>query len=161
MVTIEINPEHRNAAILNWIKDGFKIVAKPELGFDAVVAAKKGQPGGIISFLGDGPVVMRHLFESHMPSKPIAAYVDSHWLAKWPILDELQVLADFKLSDSVIIIHDAKNHDHPEFGFDNHGGVDLDMALVRGPLLKINPDYHIFHNSEAAGNMRGIIYATP
>lgn len=116
----------------------------------------------IWSLLGSSEKVLRELLEDKaitIPG-PYCLFADAHWNSYWPLLDELKVISDLGLSETVIIIHDFKVPGKP-WGYDNHGGVELDIDYVRESLLKINPNYKISYNEEAEGNKRGICYCCP
>jgi hypothetical protein len=96
------------------------------------------------------------------PSGNILFFLDAHWESYNPLLDELAVIADFKLKP-VIFIHDFKVPDHPEFGYDSYNGQDYDFNWIKSSIEKIygtdGYDYH--YNSQASGAKRGVIYIYP
>ncbi len=150
--TVEIEPRHRGIALQNWVSHGFTAYPQNER-IDLTNGDRK-----IYSYLGNSKDVLPRVL-SEAP-QPICLYADSHWGEYWPLLDELRIIAEHKISP-VIIIHDFQVPNHPEFGFDNHGGKDLNMDYVRDALNAINPNYNLFYNDKAEGNMRGILYCTP
>lgn len=144
---------------MNWKQEGF--VEDKTVSWAPALYTMDGR--SIAPFLGSSPEVLRELLlnkDYARPTGPYCYYLDSHWGNYWPLLDELKVIADSGTRDSVIIIHDFKVPGKP-WGYDNHGGVDLDINYVRESLLKINPNYKIFYNEEAEGNCRGICYCCP
>jgi len=159
VVTIEINPDFRRQAMENWIKAGC------ELGLNCY---RNGGIGGnrIWSYEGNSPEVLRQWFDTRLDGVSphrLCFYLDAHWQGYWPLLDELKVVADFGLKDSVIIIHDFKVPNKP-FGYDTWNGQALDLDYVWAGLAAINPDFDLAYNEEANvadGNPRGILYATP
>lgn len=150
--TIEIEPRHRGIALQEWIKHGFTAYPQNER-IDLTNGDKK-----IFSYLGNSKDLLPRVL-AEAPA-PVCVFCDAHWGEYWPLLDELRIIAEHKISP-VIIIHDFQVPNHPEFGFDNHGGKDLNMDYVRDALNAINPNYNLFYNDRAEGNQRGILYATP
>lgn len=137
VITTEINPSFR-AQALNYFK----------------LNGTQGHP--IISMLGNSFDVLSGLFIEGR----CCFYLDAHWEQYWPLQDELKAIAKMNKPDSVIIIHDCKVPGKP-WGFDSYGGNDLDIDYVKPFLDQINPGFTISYNENAAGNMRGILYATP
>lgn len=137
VVTIEVNPMFRASALDYFRTQGFQ-----------------GHP--IVSLFGSSADVLHSLFIQGR----CCFYLDAHWEEYWPLRDELEAIRLMNKPDSVIIIHDCKVPGHP-WGFDSYGGVNLDLDYVKPWLDRINPDFDISYNEQAAGNMRGILYATP
>lgn len=69
--------------------------------------------------------------------------LDAHKPGSWPILDELRALA--MTNDCCIAIHDFKV---PGLGHINYGGQALDLDLVRDGLMRVNPDFHLYTNTQ-------------
>jgi hypothetical protein len=93
----------------------------------------------------------------HMP-QPALFYLDAHWNAHCPILDELQTIADAGHGDARIIIHDFVVPEVSDFTFlaDGHP---LDIDYVRDALLHINPAMK-WHTNTATDNNRGTLFST-
>jgi len=76
-------------------------------------------------------------------------YLDAHFFVKgcktnkerFVILQELEALKERK--NSIIIIHDFKHF----LGGICYDGIDLNMDLVRKPLLKVNPKFYFYTNT--------------
>jgi len=90
-------------------------------------------------------------------------YLDAHGceIGGCPLKKELQIIAGNDLSNICIAIHDFKNPDHPEFGFDKYD-YELCFEEIEPYIKDIYPggfEYH--YNSQADGAMRGIIYIYP
>lgn len=124
----------------------------------------------IILYRGDSPQVLREILRPALAiPRPIFFLLDAHWHAVWPLINEINAIAESGVPDSVILIHDFKTPDG-KFGYDSYRGQDLDLDYVREPLLRVNPNYKFSWNtesrmvpgtSEARGGPRGILYATP
>jgi hypothetical protein len=120
----------------------------------------------VFNNLGNSPDVLNEILSR--PSQPewkdlsLLFYLDAHWENHCPLLDELQVIADHKLKP-VIVIHDFKVPEHPEFGYDSYNGQDFDFAWIQPSIERIygvdGYDYH--YNLVAIGAKRGVIYIYP
>lgn len=151
--TCEVNEEHRDKAIVNWVHAGYSVREERE------VVLCNQDVSLIASYLQSSPDFLRYLLATHFG--PTVFYLDAHWGQHWPLRDEMNAIAEWPgKNECVIIIHDFKVPGK-NFGFDTHCGVDLDMNYVRAHLDKINPKFKLFCNQEAEGNCRGILYATP
>lgn len=109
-------------------------------------------------FLGDSEEVMRWMLLDIC--EPICFYLDAHWRERLPLLGELRAISEAGIRDCVIIVHDCLVPDRP-FGFDTYHGQPISYEFMKDELTRINPNFTISYNREAAGNCRGILYATP
>jgi hypothetical protein len=83
------------------------------------------------------------------PKEPFIFYLDAHFYEKgcktnrerFVVLDELKSLEG--RTKSIIIIHDFKNG----LGGITYDGIDLDMKLLRKPLLRVNPKFNFYTNN--------------
>jgi hypothetical protein len=86
-------------------------------------------------------------------------YLDAHWGAYWPLLDEIDTISRGK---GVIIIHDFQVPGHPELGWMEHDGKILNYDYVKDALTRWSPTHRIEYNSEAKYiHPRGILYVFP
>jgi hypothetical protein len=90
-------------------------------------------------------------------------FLDAHWQEHCPLLDELAAIAKMKGKKPVIVIHDFKVPDKPEFGFDTYKNQDLDWPYIEKSIKAIYGETELtfFYNSQASGAMRGVIYILP
>jgi hypothetical protein len=96
----------------------------------------------------------------YTPKENIIFFLDAHWQAYCPLLDELETISKLDINP-IIVIHDFKTN-NPEFGYDTHDGKDFDINLVAPKLSKIYPnEYLYYYNTEAAGARRGVIFIEP
>jgi hypothetical protein len=113
----------------------------------------------IIRKLGNSPEVMKEMLPS-LP-KPILFFLDAHWGYDWPLLGELQTIANLKLNNSIIVVHDCKVP-RKDFGFDSYNDQELTYEYVKEKLNLIYGDkYNHYYNEEATGSRRGVLYVTP
>jgi len=166
VITSELNPDRRDEAIKRFIESGYSLASEFKAHDEKCFVKGSKQ---INSLLGNSPECLRHSlrYELNPNIKPLPQpycfYLDAHWDPNnWPLRPELQVIADFKLADSVIIIHDAKVPQDAVpgngLGYDSYNGQDLDYDYVKDLLAAINPNYKIRYNEQGP---RGILYALP
>lgn len=148
VLTIEKSAIARDKAIERWRQAGFCQVSP--LSF-----VRGGRE--IISILGDSAGILNTFMDF---GKRPCFYLDAHGDDYWPLADELKGIAAARPAFCVIIIHDFKVPGKP-WGYDSYKGQDLDLAYVKPLLDQINPHFKITFNEEAAGNLRGILYAAP
>jgi len=89
-------------------------------------------------------------------------FIDSHW-NNLPLLDELEIIKESGLKP-VIVIHDCKNPDKPELGFDKYKGVEISYETIKPYLEKIyGNNYDYYYNTGIVENSakRGVIFITP
>jgi hypothetical protein len=78
-------------------------------------------------------------------------FCDAHWQGNYPILDELQIVADFGYKP-FIFIHDF-HCGHDNWGFDSWGNIILDYNYVKPKMdLIYGEDNYIFEVSQISQN---------
>ena len=89
-------------------------------------------------------------------------FLDAHWEKHCPLLDELKIIADYKIKP-IICIHDFKVPDRTDLGYDTYEGQDFEYGWIQNHLIAIYGenqfDYH--YNNETEGAQRGVIYIYP
>lgn len=126
------------------------------------VAANSLRQGGVhnaVLCAGSSPAVLKAL--SPVLPEETLYFLDAHWQAYWPLLDEIAAL---RPGAGVIIIHDFQVPGHPELGFDSYGGRDLNHDYVRSALSQWSPGYRLVYNERTEGcdpHPRGCAYVFP
>lgn len=138
--TIEANEEYYNKAKERFANTGLMIFQR----------------------LGSSAVLLPSVIEEARQYGNMLFFLDAHWGANNPLLQELKIIADVKLKP-VIIIHDFKVPEHPELGFDSYGGQDYEWDWISAAVENIyGPEgYTYFYNTEAEGAKRGVIFIEP
>jgi hypothetical protein len=110
--------------------------------------------------LGDSDKMLKWLVP--MVNRRMFFYLDAHWGAHSPLLDELEAIARAP-QKPVIAIHDFFNPEHEEYGFDQWDIGSYRLELIEPALDKIyRPGGWVHHfNDSAQGRRRGIIYIEP
>ena len=81
----------------------------------------------------------------------ILFYLDAHFFAegcktnkdRFVVLKELKSLEG--RTNSIIVIHDFDNN---EFGHITYDGISLDLLLLKSSLLRVNPNFRFYTNTE-------------
>jgi hypothetical protein len=90
-------------------------------------------------------------------------FLDAHWYAHCPLLNELSAIASSDLRPSVIAIHDFKTNHPEELGYDSYNSQDFTLEWIQKEVDKIYGNkwtYEYNNPKEAGGAKRGIIYIT-
>jgi hypothetical protein len=139
VTTIEINEEFLNIAISRFMEEGL-INIKSNLGNTTDVLPT-------IKITNDCIV-----------------FIDSHWYDVCPMLDELTIIAEQKVTP-VIAIHDFLVPNEPNLGYDTIHGQAFSIEWIKPYLEAIYGvnGFEYFYNSDAESTeiKRGIIYITP
>lgn len=117
----------------------------------------------IKSIRGSSPPIIEQIIKGNFGAVdvPILFYLDAHWHAYNPLLDELKMIHHLKLKP-VIAIHDFKVP-NKDFGFDKFSdGSEYTWEFIEKNIRQIYGDKFSYHyNEEASGSYRGIIFITP
>jgi len=153
-ISIEIQRQFFEGTKARFISEGYSQVPVPKYIAGGEATSYVKEKSTITLICGNSPDVIRRIIEE-LP-EPILFYLDAHWLAYWPIKDEIRAIKP--RPNSIIIIDDFKV---PGKGwhYDSYKGVDLDYELVKDDLAFVNPNYITFYNEE--GPRAGILYVVP
>lgn len=90
---------------------------------------------------------------------PVFFFLDAHWEAYNPLLDELKVISKYHI-EPFIAIHDFKVPGNSEMGFDSYAGQDYAFEWIKPKVEMIYgaDGYIVEYNSQATGAKRGIVY---
>ena len=91
----------------------------------------------VVLYCGNSTNILPNIINSRM-HKAIF-FLDAHWGEYWPLLDELQIIANFNLKP-VIIIHDfyvPDENGNPKFGYDRYKDIPLDYNYVEEKIIRI------------------------
>lgn len=114
-------------------------------------------------YKGSSPNILRKILPYKLVDK-ILFYLDAHWYDYNPLIDELKIISAYGLNNCVIVIHDFKNPNHPEFGFDKFpNGDEYTLDKIEKYLKDIYGEnkYNVEYNEKATGAMRGVIFISP
>ena len=110
-------------------------------------------------YLGSSENILNQILPKVKLSR-IGIFADAHWNTYNPLIDELNTIASSGIKPIFIAIHDFKNPNHPEFGFDTYNGQDYEWSWIEQYIKNIYGEdgFIIEYNSEATGAKRGIIF---
>lgn len=159
VMTIELNPESWQRSTRNLMERRLGncwAVQQPQSNY------LRYPDREIFLVNGSSPDILREALRCGCFRPPYLFYLDAHWNDYWPLRDEIRVIAEAGVSDSVIIIHDFFVPGKP-FGYYSPKGQRLDLEYVRPYLLKVNPKYEFVFNDECDRPIGpvGILYVTP
>jgi hypothetical protein len=89
---------------------------------------------------GNSPDVLPSILKEIPSDEPVLFYLDAHGYQYWPLLDELDIVADIIGSRSLIIIDDIKVPGKA-YGYDTYNGVECSLELIDSKLKKIYKNY--------------------
>ena len=109
---------------------------------------------------GNSPDVLNFILPD-MP-QPAMFFLDAHWGGYCPLLDELNTMANNRIVNPVIAIHDFMVPG-TTLGYDSYQGKPFSLEYVSSSLLPLYPrGCHFHYNDDTAeGARRGILYVTP
>jgi len=117
----------------------------------------------ITVYEGSSPVIMNEVLQDN--DTGWIFFLDAHWHQDWPILEELEVIANKHLKP-VIMIHDfyvPNGSGGARFRYDSYDGQDLDYGFIKKSLEKIyGPEGYTYYYSEEIGCVdSALIYIEP
>lgn len=88
---------------------------------------------------GNSPEFLPVIFKEIPTTEPVLFYLDAHGYEYWPLLDELDIIAEHIGPRALIIIDDIKVPGDKGYGYDSYGGVDNSLELIEPNVKKIYP----------------------
>ena len=180
VITCEIDDTRCNTSTIKFEENGFQIKSEfytKKSNLPVYEFQKDNKKIYLIK--GSSTIVLDDILDNGLGfeiKKSIVFYLDAHWGDSFPILDELELISKYNLSDSKIIIHDFYvpgftewkiNEDGKriqEWGGTDHYDLRLDYEYIKTKIFEINPGILSYfpddvYNSGDGG--RGILYAVP
>jgi len=107
---------------------------------------------------GNSPDVLRDLVEKGLDAARTLFFLDAHWQAYWPLLDEIRVIPR---GQGVLVMHDV-HVPGCDLAFDVHSGQELSYEYVRDELAAWSPTHTIEYNDDTAEYpRRGVMFVFP
>lgn len=94
--------------------------------------------------LGSSEVVLQTLLPS-LQDKRILFYLDAHWYANWPLLQELEAIGRTHKDQCIVIIDDFKVPGREDINFDSYGPHECSFEYVEQQLNKVFSDYTYYY----------------
>lgn len=123
-----------------------------------VISKKLEAIKNITCHFGSSPEVLAKILPT--VKQRLFIFLDAHWYANWPILNELRIISAHTIEQPVIMIHDIYNPHNPECGFDTYNNQRLDFEFIKPGLDMIYgaDNYNLRYNADGP---RGILYVLP
>lgn len=139
--TIEINDEYFRRASQNIIH---------------------AEGGNVMAWKGNSLDILPKLLPSVIAEETMF-FLDDHWYEQNPLIEQLEMFAEWKLKPAAILIHDFKVPGHPELGFDTYENIVYEWDWIAESVEKVygKDGYAIEYNSKANGAMRGVLWIFP
>lgn len=143
-----------------WLGENFKRVFTTEIIPAYHEEAKKflAEQQNINCFLGDSRIVLPEILKQCDNNTII--FIDSHWYEN-PMRGELEMIKNSGLKP-ILAIHDFKNPNHPDFGFDIYPeqNVVYEWSFIENHINAIYGDggYTYYYNEQAEGARRGCVF---
>jgi hypothetical protein len=158
--TIENNIGNYNASIKNISNAGYLLVAENP---NCKIFQKEMK---IINlWFGNSPDILKIILNKIKTNGPFLFFLDAHWQKYQPLRDELKEIANAKISNCYIMIHDFEtplsDGNKSQFLYDAYFGIKLDLKYVKDRLDEINPNFNLFYNTKCEGSKRGILFVEP
>lgn len=94
--------------------------------------------------LGSSEQVLDQLLPT-LDNQRVLFYLDAHWREYWPLLAELEEIAETHKDHCIIIIDDFKVPSRPEISYDAYGSHECSYEYIQSTLDKVFTDYSYFY----------------
>jgi hypothetical protein len=109
---------------------------------------------------GSSPVVLQQILPS-LSNQRVLFYLDAHWLADWPLLDELKQISKTHRNNCIIVIDDFKVPGRSDVPYDTHGNNEYSFEYVKKSIDRIFTGYTIHYLIPRDVNSRAKFVAMP
>ena len=92
--------------------------------------------------LGSSQKVLSELLP-FMKQERLLFYLDTHWGAHWPLLEELEEISKTHKDNCVIVIDDFKVPDRPDIPYDKYGSHECSLEYIKEKLAKLFSSYRV------------------
>lgn len=135
-----------------WLSDNFERVITVELNDTYFKEAQKNLHSrkNVIMLQGNTSEILPHL----LGNRDVIIFLDAHWNAYNPLLDELDIIMSAKVKPKIVVVHDFKVPDHPEFGYDTYPNIIYEWDYIKDHIK----EYDHYYNSKVTGAARGAIF---
>lgn len=154
-----------------WLCENFDFVWTVEINpeYAEYGEHKIAEFSNVCSFVGVDSVNFINGLKDQIKKDQICIFfLDAHWGANCPLLDELKGIANLNLHHPpVIAIHDFYTNHPDELGYDVYNGNALSKDYIDNALkmleLSYGCTYYSYFNTpdRSTGAKRGIVYLTP
>jgi len=93
--------------------------------------------------LGSSDAVLPKLLPK-LASKRTLFYLDAHWYENWPLLKELEAIAQTHYDNCVVVIDDFKVPGRKDIPYDFYGKHECSLEYIFPKLTKVFSDFQIY-----------------
>lgn len=113
----------------------------------------------IVQYKGSSEKILPNILKLDCGSTLL--FLDAHFFDFCPLIDELKVIAQAKITP-VIVIHDFKVPNRHDLGYDSYNGQAFEYSWIEKAVKEIYGDKFKYHyNDKADGAKRGVIFIYP
>lgn len=94
--------------------------------------------------LGSSEQVLDQLLPT-LDTQRVLFYLDAHWEEYWPLLAELEEIAETHKDHCILVIDDFKVPGRPEIGYDAYGSHECSYEYIKNTLDKVFTDYSYYY----------------
>lgn len=142
-----------------WLSDNFKRVYTIEVNKEYYIeSSKRLLKTGVRNLYGDSSELLSIILENTLINKCII-FLDAHWYAN-PMKGEFASIKESGIKP-ILVIHDFKNPEHPEFQYDSYPDQVYDFESIKESLDSIYDEYDYYYNQEATGGKVGCLFVIP
>lgn len=98
----------------------------------------------IICHLGSSPVVLKEILPS-LANERVLFYLDAHWLADWPLMNELKQISKTHKNNCIIVVDDFKVPGRSDIPYDTHDNNDYSYEYIKRNLDRVFTEYSIHY----------------
>ncbi len=93
---------------------------------------------------GSSPNILRKILPN-LAHERVLFYLDAHWYADWPLLNELREIRKTHKNNCIIVVDDFKVPGRNDIPYDTHNGNDYSYEYIQNNLNRIFSDYTVHY----------------
>lgn len=109
---------------------------------------------------GSSPAFLKEILPT-LSKERVLFYLDAHWYADWPLLDELAEISKTHKDNCIIVIDDFKVPGRKDIPYDSHGNHEYAFEYIKRSIEKIFSSYTVHYLIPKDVNSRGKFVAIP
>lgn len=109
---------------------------------------------------GNSPEILSSILPARTNER-VVFYLDAHWQAEWPLLNELEQISKTHKDNCIIVIDDFKVPGREDIPYDSYGGNDCSYEYVEKQLSKVFSSYTYHYLTPKHPSSRAKFVAIP
>lgn len=110
----------------------------------ANAAARLQNMSNVHCYFGSSDVVLGSLLPALKGSR-ILFYLDAHWMADWPLLNEIGEIAKTHKDNCIIVVDDIKVPGRRDIPYDAYGANECSLKYIQGQLAQAFTSYTVHY----------------